>query len=207
MKTRLLAAALLFSFVASAKNAPPLASIRIFPAPVVVTAEPVSRKQIPNQQLPSDVIPTQAIRVSPTPRFASSQAATPNDAASALASRCAVSKRPLHCMDLQIENAEVRIDSAEVRLFNCGEIRKFDSSLDKKTVDSLILGYRTQLRFKGTQAFNAELTNAGRVSKFKIKEIELRATMSHLEALSALDSKVCSASGFSQLYTDAIGLK
>lgn len=106
-------------------------------------------------------------------------------------------------MNRELNAAELRVDSAEVRLLNCRENRKFDVGLDKNVIDALVTGRMYQLRFKATQTFNANLAAAGRVSRLKTREIEIRANLDHLAAVSALNSIVCSAPEFAKMYAEA----
>jgi hypothetical protein len=182
-------------------------------APVVVS--PVLPNTSSSQQLPSIPRPVVAARpvvvarpalpmarpmVVARPRL---QPVMATDAAGLLTARCLKAAHPLRCMSQQLEEAELRVDSAEVRLLNCRELRKFDTSLDKNVVDALVTGQMYQLRFKETQSFNAALAAMGPASKMKTKEAELRATLTHLNSVSALGSKVCNASAFASLYAAA----
>jgi hypothetical protein len=177
--------------------------------PKPAAAKPVMPTEANNQQLPSIRRPTRIVHVAPRPQSVSQSASRPQlwktskDVALLITNRCAASKKPVRCMNIQLNDAELRVDSAEVRLLNCREIRKFDTSLDATAVDSLVTGRMYMLRFKETQNFNAQLARSGRLSKMQTKELELRATIAHLKAVLALDEKVCSATEFAKLYEAA----
>jgi hypothetical protein len=185
----------------------------VAPMPIIVAkpaSSSASSNRSNNQQLPS-VRQSSIRRSSGTATTAAARSrvrrarasVTKLDAAGLLTVHCAASKHPLRCMNRELNAAELRVDSAEVRLLNCRENRKFDVGLDKNVIDALVTGRMYQLRFKETQTFNANLAAAGRVSRMKTKEIEIRATIDHLGAVSALNSIVCSAPEFAKMYAAA----
>jgi hypothetical protein len=135
--------------------------------------------------------------------------AHPMDGASLWAARCSMFKRhSLKCMNLELSRAETELDSVEVKLLNCAQLRKFDGEVANATIDAFVTGRMYQLRFKATQSFNAEMASAleghSFVKRMKTHEIELRATLNHLNAAESLASKVCSAPKFKALYNSAM---
>ncbi len=173
--------------------------------PAAVAAKPATLPTTSNnQQLPSirrAQVTAPILRASPKRAPIAARAGL--DSAMMIKSHCAASKHPLRCMNAQLDAAELRVDSAEVKLLNCRELRKFDLSMDKNMIDTVVTGRMYQLRFKETQTFNAALASAGQVSKLETKEIELRATLAHLDAVNELSAKVCSASEFAKLYASS----
>ena len=161
-------------------------------APKASVAKAVIAQSANNAQLPS--VPSQR-----------NYAAHPMDGAGLLTARCAsLKKHALKCINLEITKAETELDSAEVKLMNCAQIRKFDREVAPASLDAFVVGRMYQLRFKATQAFNAEMATAGRANRMKTHEIELRATLNHLNAARSLASKVCSAPKFKALYAQAL---
>lgn len=183
------------------------------PAKTVVVApvaKPVASKPdvSNNSQLPSIPRPVIVRPVISRPAISrtsvSREVVSPIDAASVLTSRCLdQGKQVLRCMDRALNTAELQVDSKEVKLLNCREIRKFDRTIDPQLIDAFVTGRMYQLRFKETQTFNAELASAGSVSKVKTIEIEMRATFKHLNAVSALADKVCNKAEFEKIYAEA----
>jgi hypothetical protein len=183
------------------------------PVAVVVPQAPKPIAAKPRVKTPATVV-----RVS-GPQVAAKSSAKPSaktrsvrasrmDAAGLLTARCATLgrrtlSRTVKCMNAELNRAELAVDSAEVKLMNCGQIRKFDRTLAPETIDAFVTGRLYQLRFKATQSFNKEVAKEGARGKLKMREIELRATLNHLNTVSVLAAKVCDAQAFQRIYAEA----
>lgn len=122
------------------------------------------------------------------------------DAAAILASQCLEKgARVASCMKLELDRAEAAIDHQETKLLNCRELRKLEAPQMRESIDTLVTKQMIEMRQRETQDFTAELTDAGRTSRLKTREIELRATLSHLNHVSAYASEVCSAKAFAKM--------
>lgn len=118
---------------------------------------------------------------------------------SCLLSESVQGKSALVCMNRELRNAETLLDSAEVRMFNCAELRKIEKAADPVAITQLVASRRDQLRERAQSQFKAELESSGQVGPRKTREIELRATLNHLDAVSKLNKKVCDPQAFTAL--------
>ena len=108
-------------------------------------------------------------------------------------------KSAITCMNQELRDAEALLDSALVRVYNCAELRKIQKAGDAQAISQLISARRAQLDARSEAQFKAELQAAGSVGARKTREIELRATLAHLNAVTKLGNKVCDAQAFSTL--------
>ncbi len=156
-------------------------------------------KQVQSLQAKSAVV------AAPNERMSLIAVMHPIDGAALLAARCSSLKRhKLKCMNLELSLAEAELGSTEVKLLNCTQLRKFDGEVPAATLDGFVVGRMNQLRFRATQSLNSEMEAAGALSRMKTHEIELRATLAHLNAVASLASRVCSAPKFKAFYAESM---
>lgn len=110
-------------------------------------------------------------------------------------------KLVVRCMDRHISAAETKLDSAEVRLMNCGELRKIENGFDSK-IESLVVSKMVELRRQTLSSMQADLSEmqAAHAPLRYTRAVQLRATLKHLDDVNALADKVCDAKAFQGLF-------
>lgn len=185
-----------------------------------VAAKPVAKPVVKTAAKPKAKTGGSVLRVSTTqlvvgtsaPRKPAAPKSTPMkahvakkaDAAAEASEACAVKeqtqkKSALACMNKEITQAETRLDSAEVRLFNCAEMRKLQKAGEPSFIDALVRARKNQLVTKAETSLKTELEVAGKIGPRQTREIQLRATLNHLTAVEKLGNKLCSADAFAKM--------
>lgn len=121
------------------------------------------------------------------------------DAASLIAAKCAAKpKYKLGCMNRELDLAWTKMDSAEVKILNCGQMRKMESLAPAMT-EALIMSKLGQIRTESDFNIRRELTVAGQVGPRATRTMQLREMMKRTKKTNALAELVCDKSQFTGL--------
>ena len=105
-------------------------------------------------------------------------------------------------MNRFLDRAWAKLDAAETRLMNCGELRKQQNN-NEPSIEGFVVSKMYKLRQAGSQELNMSLAVNGKVSRRMTQEIELRSMMKNTQAVTAFADKVCDASEFQRAFAES----